>query len=259
MGCLPGRAPISAGSRMCSYPLGRRCHSASLGLLVLFAAVGSSSGWQQPSPAVPLTPQDLKQEHQERARYQRATDVLKSLEISNGDWVADVGAGDGYYAQRMAELVGPAGKVFAEDIADHAIEWLRQRAKVYELRSVEVVKGDIGDPALPPEALAAILVVNAYHHFQQYQPMLEHMLRALKRGGRLVIADYSLPAHRTDSRSDQIKIHEIDPGLVRAEVERVGFQVLKCEDPFVKRMPEVSTGDRIGAADMWLMVAIRPK
>jgi hypothetical protein len=107
--------------------------------------------------------------------------------------------------------------------------------------------------------LAAILVVNTNQHIQQYHPMLQQMFRVLKTGGRLVIADYSLLAHRSESRTDQIKIHEIDPALVRAEVERVGFQLLKCDDPFLKRMPEVTTGDNIGRTDMWLMVAVRPK
>ena len=88
--------------------------------------------------------------------------------------------------------------------------------------------------------------------------MLRHILRSLEPGGRLVIADYSLPEHRSQTRADQLKIHEIDPELVRAEVGAAGFQVLKSENPFLKRMPEVA-GDRIGAADMWLMVAIRPK
>ena len=142
---------------------------------------------------------------------------------------------------------------------DHSIEWLHQRVKAYNLRNVAVVKGYIGNPALPADSFAAILVVNTYHHFQQYQPMIQQIFRALKPGGRVVIVDYSLLAHRTESRADQIKTHEIDPALVHAEVGRVGFQVLKCEDPFLKRMPEVTTGDRIGAADMWLMVAVRPK
>jgi len=228
-------------------------------LIVLMAASTVLSGWQQQTPPVPFIPQDFKEEDQDRERYQRATDVLEALEISSGDWVADVGAGDGYFVQRMAGLVGPAGKVFAEDIADHSIEWLHQRVKAYNLRNVAVVKGDIGNPALPADSFAAILVVNTYHHFQQYQPMIQQIFRALKPGGRVVIVDYSLLAHRTESRADQIKTHEIDPALVHAEVGRVGFQVLKCEDPFLKRMPEVTTGDRIGAADMWLMVAVRPK
>ena len=88
--------------------------------------------------------------------------------------------------------------------------------------------------------------------------MLRHILQSRKPGGRFVIADYSLPEHRKKTRADQLKIHEIDPELVRTEVGSVGFEVLRNEDPFLKRMPEVA-GDRVGAADMWLMVAIRPK
>jgi ubiquinone/menaquinone biosynthesis C-methylase UbiE len=153
-------------------------------------------------------------------------------------------------------MVGrPEGKVFAEDISDHAIEWLNRRLKAFELRNVEIVKGEIDSPKLPSDSLAAVLIVDSYHHFTNYQPMLEQLLHELKPGGRLVIADYSLSAHRTQSRADQLKIHEIDPELVRAEVAQAGFQVVKCEDPFVK---EVKTG-RNGLVDLWLMVAIRPK
>ncbi len=89
--------------------------------------------------------------------------------------------------------------------------------------------------------------------------MLDRIFHSLRPGGRLVIADYSLPEHRKQSRDEQLRIHEIDPQLVRTELLRAGFDVQKCEDPFLKRMPEVTTGDRIGAADMWLMVPIRPK
>jgi predicted methyltransferase len=223
-----------------------------LGIL-LTAAACVSWGWQQQPAPVPFKAQD-----EERERYQRPQDVLKALELSTGDWAADVGAGNGYYSQHMAEIVGPTGKVFAEDIADYAIDFLHQRVKMFDLRNVEIVKGDLDNPKLPPESLAAVLVVNAYHHFTEYEAMLNQILRSLKRGGRLVIADYSLPAHRGQPRADELKIHEIDPKIVQAEVEQAGFNVLECEDPFLKRMPLVN-GDRIGAADMWLMVAARPK
>ena len=89
--------------------------------------------------------------------------------------------------------------------------------------------------------------------------MAAQILRALKPGGRLVIADYSLPAHRTESRAEQLKRHEIDPDLVRMELAQAGFQVLKTEDPFLKRMPGVKNGAGIANADMWLMTAVRPK
>jgi len=152
-------------------------------------------------------------------------------------------------------MVGPEGKVFAEDISDATMGWLDERVKIFDLRNVEIVKGEVDNPKLPSDSLAAVLIVDSYHHFTQYQSMLEQLHHALKPGGRLVIVDYSLPEHRTQRRADQLKIHEIDPELVRTEVAQAGFQVVKCEDPFMK---DVKTG-RIGLVDLWLMVAVRPK
>jgi len=225
---------------------------------VLAATSGIASGWQQNSAPAPLTLQYFEDLDKNRERDQRATDILEVLQISRGDWVADVGAGNGYYSQRLADLVGPTGKVFAEDVADYAMNFLHRRVTIFDLRNVEVVKGDADNPKLPADSLAAVLVVDSYHHFSQYQPMSERILQALKPGGRFVIADYSLPDHRSRLRADQLKIHEIDPGLVRAELERVGFQVVKCEDPFQKRVPEAKDSST-SRADLWLMIAVRPK
>lgn len=235
-----------------------------LSLLVLAGALGSPLGFSQntaPNAGNPSTLEDFKagDANAKREADQRATDVLKSLDVSSGDWVADLGAGGGYYSMRLSDVVGSTGKVFAEDISDNSMRWLHQRVKVFDLRNVEVVRGEVDNPKLPADTLAAVLVVNSYHHFEQYRAMDEQILRMLKPGGRLVIADYSLPAHRTESRADQIKAHEIDPNLVREELARTGFRVLKCDDPFLKRMTDVTNGDRIGAADMWLMIAVRPK
>ena len=171
--------------------------------------------------------------------------------------MADVGAGAGYYSMRLAEMVGAGGKVFAEDISDSAMRWLNARVSVFDLSNVEVVKGAVDDPKLPAGRLAAVLIVDSYHHFTNYQAMLEKILLSLKPGGRLVIADYSLGEHRAQPRADQLKHHEIDPELVRKELQTAGFKVVKCEDPFVKWGPGVGN-TRASATDMWLMIAIRP-
>jgi len=88
--------------------------------------------------------------------------------------------------------------------------------------------------------------------------MLEKILQALKPGGRLVIADYSFGEHRKQTREAQIKLHEIDPDLVRVEVSRAGFKVVKCDDPFVTWKPGVGN-TRASNTDMWLLVAERPE
>jgi len=239
----------------------RKSGRVSLALIALVTVAAPTVAFRQQTavnPGNPFTLEDFKAGDQNREPYQRATDVLRALEVTSGAQVADVGAGAGYYAMRLSEIVGREGKVFAEDISDAALRWLNRRVTVFALRNVEVVRGDIDNPKLPADSLAAVLIVDSYHHFAQQQPMLEHIFQALKPGGRLVIADYSLHDHRTRSRADQLNTHEIDPELVRREIEGVGFPVVRREDPFLRQIPEAKE-NRIGAADMWLMVAVRPK
>ena len=231
-----------------------------LPVLVLLA-VTSSAGFAQtpaPNPGNPSTLEDFKAGDIKREPTQRAKDLLAALEVSQGDWVADVGAGAGYYSMRLSEIVGRGGKVFAEDISNSAMGWLNARVRVFNLPNVEVVKGEDNDPRLPTGRLDAVLIVDTYHHLTEYPAMLDKILHALKPGGRLAIADYSFVEHRSQPRSDQVKLHEIDPGLVLEELARAGFAVSRREDPFVKWAPGVGN-TRASATDMWLIVAVRPR
>lgn len=236
----------------CSSP-GERRHllPVFLSVIALAATITQSLGFQQ-------TIEDFNAADAKREPYQKATDLLATLEVSRGDWVADVGAGDGYYSMRLSEMVGPNGRVFSEDISNSAMGWLNARVRAFNLMNVEVVKGESNDPKLPTDRLAAVLIVDSYHHFTDYPAMLDKIFRALKPGGRLAIADYSFMEHRSQPRADQLKFHEIDPTLVREEVVRAGFAVSKLEDPFVKWAPGVGNS-RASATDLWLMVAVRPK
>ena len=153
-------------------------------------------------------------------------ELLRTLDVKPGTWVADVGAGAGYYAMRLSDMVGPTGKVFAEDISDASLRWLNRRVTVFGLQNVAIVRGAIDDPNLPANQLDAVLVMDSYHHFAQPQAMLEHILQALKPGSRLVIADYSRADHRGASRAEQLQMHEIDPAIVRSEIDRLGFRVV---------------------------------
>ena len=65
---------------------------------------------------------------------------------------------------------------------------LKTRTNVFGLQNVEIVKGGADNPKLPPDRLAAVLVVDTYHHFEYVERMLDHILHALKPGGRMVIA-----------------------------------------------------------------------
>ena len=232
-----------------------------VGGVIVLATTSLAPAFQNAGPVNPGNPstvEDFRAGDAHREPYQRATDLLAAMQVSRGDWVADVGAGAGYYSMRLSGIAGAGGKVFAEDISNASIGWLNRRVTLFQLNNVEIVKGEPDDPKLPPNRLAAVLVVDTYHHFTNYRAMLARIRDALKPGGRLVIADYSFREHRSRSRTEQLQLHEIDPELVRTEVEQAGFQVVRYDDPFVKWRPGVGN-TRASATDVWLLAGVRPR
>src|ERR1022692_3425977 len=89
----------------------------------------------------------------ERAAEEQPDKAIELLAIAKGSAVADIGAGNGYMTWRLAERVGPTGKIFANDIQPEMLEMLRANMRQRKLRNVETVLGTFDDPKLPANAL----------------------------------------------------------------------------------------------------------
>jgi ubiquinone/menaquinone biosynthesis C-methylase UbiE len=130
-------------------------------------------------------------ERPEREEEENPKKLLELLKLKDGDVVADIGAGSGYYAFRMAKLV-PKGKVLAVDIQKEMLDIIRDRAKKEGVTNVEPVQGEEADPKLKDESVDVILLVDVYHEFAFPYEMTEKMVKALKPGGRLVFVEFRL-------------------------------------------------------------------
>jgi ubiquinone/menaquinone biosynthesis C-methylase UbiE len=156
----------------------------------------------------------------ERESEEQPDKCLEALGIKHGMVVADVGAGIGYMSFKMAKLVGPSGKVYANDVQPEMLEKLRDRAQRDKISNVQAVLGTENDPKLPASAIDLILMVDVYHEFSQPQAMLDRMREALKPGGRLVLVEY-----RKEDPSIPIRPeHKMSVKDVRTEVEAEGYQ-----------------------------------
>src|SRR5260370_11429663 len=62
----------------------------------------------------------------EREREEAPERALDAIGLAKGDVVADIGAGVGYCALRMAGPAGPAGQVFSSDFDSRRLEVLRE-------------------------------------------------------------------------------------------------------------------------------------
>ncbi|MBE0591279.1 MAG: hypothetical protein IH616_02625, partial [Gemmatimonadales bacterium] len=52
----------------------------------------------------------------QRDAWQKVDEIFAALQVEEGDWIADVGAGSGFFSFRLSPRVGPSGKVIAQDI-----------------------------------------------------------------------------------------------------------------------------------------------
>jgi len=162
----------------------------------------------------------------EREAEEQPDRALDLIGIAKGTTVADVGAGNGYITWRMAQRVGPAGKVYAVDIQPEMLRMLRTNMRERKLDNFEAVLGAFDDPKLPPNAIDLITLVDVYHEFSEPQKMLRGMRAALKPDGRLVLLEYRGEDPTVPIRPE----HKMTVAQVKAELEPEGFRLDRLVD-----------------------------
>jgi len=75
--------------------------------------------------------------------------MLEQLDVRPGLKVLEIGAGTGYNAALLSELVGPSGSVTTIEIDPEVVTWARERLRSAGYGRVQVIEGDGGDGWLP--------------------------------------------------------------------------------------------------------------
>ncbi len=185
--------------------------------------VGSESDAMTfPAPDRPVSDIGSNQFSTEDQRDSRgeAQTVMDLAEIQPGMTVADIGAGNGYYTVRLAERVGPQGRVLAQDIDRRALNRLGRRIEREALQNVSIRLGEPADPQLPDASFDRIFMVHMYHEIERPYEFLWRMWPALREGGQVIVVDIDRP---TDA-------HGIAPLLLSCEFERVGYELVAFKD-----------------------------
>ncbi len=144
-----------------------------------------------------------------------AKSVMDLANIRAGTTVADLGAGEGYYTIRLAERVGPRGRVLAQDIDPAAMRKLGARVERERLDNVSITTGGADDPRLPANSFDRIFLVHMYHEVTEPYPFLWRLRPALRQGGQVIVVELDRP-------TDQ---HGIAPAQLFCEMAAVGFRL----------------------------------
>jgi ubiquinone/menaquinone biosynthesis C-methylase UbiE len=194
----------------------------------------------------------------ERDRWQRPDDVVDSLKLKDGNTVADVGCGVGYFSLKLAPKVSEHGSVLAEDILEESLAFLWIRAFLDHQSNIRVIHGDLDDPHLPTGGVDAVLIANSYHEFTKPLAMFDHTFRALRSAGRLVVLDRGPRSYHGEAREIQMQQYQMAASIAEEEIRQTGFEVISRHDRFIDRPVAERPGDRPDDHVWWLIVARKP-
>jgi ubiquinone/menaquinone biosynthesis C-methylase UbiE len=159
-----------------------------------------------------------------RDKANEADQVMNIAGINPGMTVADIGAGEGYYTIRLANRVGPQGRVLAQDVIATVRDTLANRVNRERLDNVSVKLGTPEDPKLPANSFDRILMVHMYHEIEKPLEFLWRMRPALRVGGRVVVVE--------GDRSTQF--HGTPPALLVCELRATGYHQIE-----IHPMPQI--------------------
>jgi len=160
--------------------------------------------------------------------------LVSHLGLSEGAFIADIGAGNGKDTWVFAEIVGETGKVFAEEIDEDKVKSLKDSAEKKSLTQVIAMLGSSISPCLPYDSLDLVYMNRVYHHFAKPREMLRQIWRSLRPDGYLVVVD-----QRRGTLRDWVPRHErekkhywIAETTVVREAREEGFIFKACAEDF---------------------------
>jgi predicted methyltransferase len=155
-----------------------------------------------------------------RDEWQKPHEVIQALALKPDAVIADIGAGTGYFAVRLAHMV-PKGRVYAVDTEPDMVKHLAERARTNGLQNLTAVAATPDDARLPDKA-DLVLLVDVYHHIDKREAYFRRLGESLKPGGRIAIIDFML-----DSPRGPPKAGRVAPERVKAEFKSAGYEIVQ--------------------------------
>jgi arsenite methyltransferase len=148
-------------------------------------------------------------------------EILKTLALKQGQKIADIGAGGGYFSLKFAEAVGKQGVVYAVDIDPGKIEFIRKSIVEKGLDNVKVILAKVESPTLP-EKIDLIFLRNVFHHISNRVGYFAKLKESLRPDGRIAIVEHNKGGRFS---LDRIFERRVTRETVVEEMTKAGYSI----------------------------------
>jgi len=159
-------------------------------------------------------------ERSEREKEEDVSTLIKNMKVKSVDHIADIGAGSGYHAFKLASLV-KNGLIYAVDIQSEMLNEIELKKKSNKTLNIKTILGSEKGIDLPKHSLDKVLLVDVYHEFSYPFEMIKSIKDALKPKGLLFLIEY----RGEDSSVPIKKIHKMTEKQSILEMKAAGFKL----------------------------------
>ena len=164
-------------------------------------------------------------ERSEREKEENVSKLIKNMKIKSNDVIADIGAGSGYHAFRIASLARN-GLVYAVDIQPEMLMAIEKNKQISKIKNIDTILGTEKSVEIPKNSVDKILMVDVYHEFSFPVEMIASMKNALKSNGELFLIEYRMEDPLVPIKT----IHKMSEKQAVKEMEEAGFKLRKNID-----------------------------
>ncbi|MGB5554108.1 MAG: class I SAM-dependent methyltransferase [Flavobacteriaceae bacterium] len=192
--------------------------------------------------------QYAEEDWKDRDTWMHLDQIFALVEVGEGDQVADIGCHEGYLSFHLAVQVGNIGKVYAVDVQEERLNDFKEHIKKRKVLNIEVIQGDYDNPKLPDSKLDVVFIVDTYHEINDYMEVLQHVKKALKPAGKLLVLEKLKDPQKGKSRDEQARAHTLAPKYVRQELQEAGFKI-------TNEVLDFGIWNHEPGKNMWILVA----
>lgn len=116
------------------------------------------------------------------------------LDIGSAMTVADFGCGSGHYVIEAAKRVGKGGRVYAIDIQQEMLGFVRAQAAMEHLSNIETIWADLEMPdatRLKENSVDVVIISNILFQAENKKQIVQEAFRVLKPGARAVVIEWN--------------------------------------------------------------------
>ncbi len=159
-------------------------------------------------------------ERREREEEEKTTTLLQNMNIKKTDHIADIGAGSGYHAFKMAKIATD-GIIYAVDIQKEMISAMKIKKEAGNHTNVKLIQGTRTSVNLGPNSLDKVLIVDVYHEMSHPVEMMRSIKKALKPSGEIYLIEY----RGEDPKVPIKRLHKMTEEQAVKEMNAIGFEL----------------------------------